>query len=129
MLNGSPKFKAKQTPSRLVDRVPTGGSDSLNVKEHATGATLSPAPAHSLLIRGLLSHSLARSAGRRCVLPLPRVFVNIKGTINLFLSNSTALACEGDAGRGGRGKATRFFYHTLLVRVNDHAEKNFCPKL
>ena len=97
------------------------------MKEHATGATLSPARSLAVNKRTLIA--LARSAGRRCVLPLPRVFVNIKGTINLFLSNSTALACEGDTARGGRGKATRFFYHTLLVRVNDHAEKNFCPKL
>ena len=127
-MNGSPKFKAKQTPSRLVDRVPTGGSDSLNVNEHATGATLSLARSLAVNKRTLIA--LARSLGRRrCVLPLPRVFVNIKGTINLFLSNSTALACEGDTARGGRGKATRFFCHTLLVRVNDHAEKNFCPKL
>ena len=65
-MNGSPKFKAKQTPSRLVDRVPTGGSDSLNVNEHATGATLSLAPAHSLLIRGLLSLSLARPDDDAC---------------------------------------------------------------
>ena len=60
MLNGSPKFKAKQTPSRLVDRVPTGGSDSLNVKEHATGAMLSLARSLAVNKRTLIA--LARSA-------------------------------------------------------------------
>ena len=63
---------------------------------------------------------------RRCVLPPPRVFVNIKGTINLFLSN-----CSHERERSG-WKATNLFplaptlsnnfyisVQMIFVRMND----------
>ena len=90
-----------------------GESELFNVKEHAM---------LSLLITARKLIALRR----RCVLPPPRVFVNIKGTINLFLSN-----CSHERERSG-WKATNLFplaptlsnnfyisVQMIFVRMND----------